>query len=144
MKWLLALVLAGLVQKRVISTEKLQPIGEKPADMTERSRERDDERRSETGPMETGPMETVFGAAFGPFGATVRSVFDANRVGFSLAFGPGVSRPDDDEEADGLDGATTIEIEDTGDEGENEAENASGADPESASGSESDAGDASE
>ncbi|QLD88729.1 hypothetical protein HWV07_06635 [Natronomonas salina] len=110
--------------------------------MTERSRERDEEPRSER-----EPIETVFGAAFGPFGATVRSVFGANRVAFSLAFGPGVSRPDDDDDetTDGLDGATTIEIEDTGDEGENEAENASGGtNPESASGSESDAGDASE
>lgn len=107
--------------------------------MTERGSGRETENRSTS-----GPIETVFGAAFGPFGATVRTVFDANRVALSVAFGPGVSRPDD-ETADGLDGATTIEIEDTGDERENEAKKASGdADSGSETESESDAGDASE
>ena len=89
-------------------------------------------------------METVFGAAFGPFGATVRSVLDANRVAFSVTFGPGVSRTGD-ETADGLDGATTIEIEDAGDGSENQGKNASGdTDSQRESDSGSDADDGSE
>ena len=139
MKWFLAHVLAGHVGERELPTETLQPFGDERPTMTGRSRERGRQDRSTS-----GPIETVFGAAFGPFGATVRSVLEANRVAFSVAFGPGVSRTDD-EAADGLDGATTIEIEDTDDERDNEAEDANGgSDPGSETGSGSDAGNASE
>ena len=75
----------------------------------ERGRDRDRDRRT------TGPFGTMFGATFGPFGAAVGSVVDANRMAFTFSFGtgvPGATRRGDED----LEDAATIEIEDTGEE----------------------------
>jgi hypothetical protein len=79
--------------------------------MTDRNAERERER-ADSGT--TGPVGTMFGAAFGPFGAAVGSVVDANRVAFTFSFGTGVPGSSGRSEDDGLRDAATIEIEGTG------------------------------
>ncbi|MEF8807128.1 hypothetical protein [Natronomonas sp.] len=59
---------------------------------------------------ESGPIGTMIGASLGPLGAAVGTVVDENR--FALKFSIGTNADDDD----GMDDATTIEIEDSDEE----------------------------
>ena len=56
------------------------------------------------------PVGTMLGLSFGPFGAALGGVVDRDRFAFKVAFGTGAER----DREDGLDGATTVEIEDAG------------------------------
>ena len=75
--------------------------------------ERDGER------TESDPVGTMLGLSFGPFGAAVGSVVDRDRFAFKFAFGTGADR----DREEGLDGATTVEIEDAGQAATDSTEN---------------------
>ncbi|MFT4882704.1 MAG: hypothetical protein ACI8U4_000198 [Natronomonas sp.] len=59
---------------------------------------------------ESGPIGTMIGASLGPLGAAVGTVVDENRLAVTVSIG---TNADDD---DGMDDATTIEIEDSEEE----------------------------
>jgi hypothetical protein len=71
--------------------------------MTESTGTGDTEERSTD-----GPVGAMLGAAFGPFGAAVGSVVDANRIAFSVRIGTGA---DDSGSGCALDDAATVDVE---------------------------------
>lgn len=89
------------------TTESFQPLPVACSRMDERSQERSGERRAERD-RAGGPFGTVVGWSFGPFGAAIGGVVDANRFALKVSFGA-------DRDLDGsvgTDRGTTIEIED--------------------------------
>lgn len=81
---------------------------------------------------ENSPIGTMIGASLGPLGAAVGTVVDENRLAVTFSIG---TNADDD---DGMDDATTIEIEDS-DEEKTDAETEEAAGEEAETDSEDDA-----